>query len=180
MIENPCDLSDADLREWAYGEEVELMEQDEDLLLHDIKYMPVLLECIRDAGCPKSDYIFSIVAYFGQLRLLHKITEEAAALSEAISRQLRLSGGERLADLQHLVSAHGQLVSPRALSTQEADDIAYDLLIRHTARSLIITGNTVNGYREYTYASPYQNFLYVMPEQGVWAYSKMRPLNHVP
>ncbi|WP_323000696.1 hypothetical protein [Denitromonas sp.] len=180
MIENPCDLSDADLREWAYDEEIELMEQDEDLLLHDIKYMPVLLECIRDARSPKSDYIFNIVAYFGQLRLLHKVTDEAAALSEEISRQLLLSGGERLAELQHLVFAHRQLVSPRALSTQEADELAYDLLVRHTARSLTITGNTVDGYREYTYAAPYQNYLYVMPELGTWAYSKMRPLRHVP
>jgi hypothetical protein len=180
MIENPCDLSDADLREWAYSDEIELMEQDEDLLLHDVEYMPVLLEFIRDISCPKSDYVFGIVGHFGQLRLLHKLAEESEALSEEILRQLCLSGGERLSELRHLVSAHRQLVSPHVLSIQEADDLAYDLLIRHTARSLNVTGNNVNGYREYTYAALYQSFLYVMPKRGVWVYSKIQRLHHVP
>jgi hypothetical protein len=180
MIENPCNLSDAELREWAYDENVELMEQDEDLLLHDIKYMPQLLECLRDAGCPKAEDIFNIVSYFGQLRLLHKIIEEAGTLSAAISLQQQLTGGERLAELRHLVSAHRQLVAPQALSVQEADHLAYDLLIRHTARTLVVTGNLVSGYREYTYVAPYQDYLYVMPEKGMWAFSKMQPLRRVP
>lgn len=180
MIQNPCDLSEADLREWAYGEEVELMEQDEDLLLHDINYMPVLLEFIRDSSCPKSEYILRIVGYFGQLCLLHKTIEETTALSQELSRQMALSGGERLADLQHLVCAHRQLTTPRSLSTQEADALAFDLLIRHTARTLTVTGITVDLYREYTYAAPYQNYLYVMPEEGVWRYSPMGPLCRIP
>jgi len=168
MIENPCDLSDADLREWAYHEEVELMEQDEDLLLHDVRYMPVLLECARDPDCPKSVYIFNIISYCGQLRLLHKVLEETRSLSETISTQLLLPGGERLAELQYLISAAELLASPREISIEAADRLAYDLLVRNTARTLSFTGSVVDEYREYTYAAPYQNYLYVSPEQGVW------------
>lgn len=180
MIENPCNLSDADLREWAYNDDIELIEQDEDLLLHDIKYMPVLLECVRDQSCPKSDYIFGIIAYFGQLRLLHRLTDEVAKLCREISRQLLLVGGERLSELRYIVLACNQLVSPKSLSQDEADELAFDLLIRHTARSLTVTGKTVDGHREYTYTAPYRCYLYVIPEHGTWIYSKLGPLSNVP
>lgn len=121
MIENPFNLSDSDLREWAYNDDIELLEQDEDLLLHDVKYIPVLLECVRDQDCPKSDYIFSIIAYFGQLRLLHRLSGEAITLCREISRQQLLYGGERLSELNYLISACNQLVAPRALLQGEAD-----------------------------------------------------------
>lgn len=180
MIQNPCNLSDSDLREWAYNDDIELMEQDEDLLLHDVKYMPVLLACVRDQDCPKSGYIFGIIAHFGQLRLLHRLSDEATALCREILRQQLLSGGERLSELKYLISACNQLVAPRSLLQGEADELAFDLLIRQTARTLTATGRTIDGYREYTYSSPYQHYLYVAPEKGTWVYSKLGPLRKVP
>jgi len=179
MIENPCDLSASDLREWAYNEDVELMDQDEDLLLHDINYVPVLLECARDIECPKAGDIISILSYFGQLRLLHRVIDEAVALSQEIDRQIAMLGGAQLEPLRFLVAACRQLVSAKPLSIEEVDRLAYDLLIRNTVRVLEITGRVASGYREYTFEAPYPVFLYINPDSGEWRYSKMKRLTSV-
>ncbi|MCP3927384.1 MAG: hypothetical protein GY714_32910 [Desulfobacterales bacterium] len=50
------------------------MEQDEDLLLYDLQYFPVLLELVSDEKCPKSEYAFVILCQFcREVVVLHKI-----------------------------------------------------------------------------------------------------------
>lgn len=58
------DLTPEVVREWGYDEGLLLMEQDEEVLLHDIAYVPVLLELAGDDGCPKQEYVFYILCDF--------------------------------------------------------------------------------------------------------------------
>lgn len=60
------------------------------------------------------------------------------------------------------------------MSEAEADNLAYDLLIRHTRRTLTAENDLVVGHRVYTYQAPYQPFLYINLYSGQWRYSPMK------
>jgi hypothetical protein len=49
---------------WGYRPELRLMSQDEDLLLHKVEFIPVLLQLADDERCPKRDYAFFILCGF--------------------------------------------------------------------------------------------------------------------
>lgn len=57
--------TDDDVREWGYDEALFFMEQDEDLLLYGLYYVPVLLELAQDPACPKQHYALSILGHCG-------------------------------------------------------------------------------------------------------------------
>jgi hypothetical protein len=50
-----ADLTPEVVREWGYDEDLLLLEQDEDLLLYNIDFFPVLLELAGDDRCPKQE-----------------------------------------------------------------------------------------------------------------------------
>ena len=45
-------------RRAGYDAGLILLEQDEDLLLYDVQFIPALLELAGDDRCPKRDYVF--------------------------------------------------------------------------------------------------------------------------
>jgi len=49
------------IRAWGYDAGLILLEQDEDLLLYDVQFIPALLELAGDDRCPKRDYVFRIL-----------------------------------------------------------------------------------------------------------------------
>jgi hypothetical protein len=51
------------LRTWAYDEDIELSDQDEDLLVYAIECLSALLDCAVDESCPKGDYIIRCIDY---------------------------------------------------------------------------------------------------------------------
>lgn len=63
IIGSPNTLNDETLRLWAYIDDWYLMSQDEDLLLMDEFFMPMLLKIAADTDCPKRAYILQIVAH---------------------------------------------------------------------------------------------------------------------
>jgi hypothetical protein len=63
---NEDDLTPEIIRAWGYDDDLILLEQDEDLLLYDVRYFPVLLELAGDARCPKQEYAFSILCDFSR------------------------------------------------------------------------------------------------------------------
>ncbi len=60
------DMTHEVVKEWAYDEDLILMEQDEDLLLYDFELIPTLLELAGDKECPKGDYAFYILCQFSR------------------------------------------------------------------------------------------------------------------
>ena len=54
--------SPAEIEQWAYDEDAILWDcQDEDLLLHDVDYIPILTALARDPACPKGEYVLGII-----------------------------------------------------------------------------------------------------------------------
>ena len=75
-------LGDADpspetVRRWGYNENVYLIEQDEDLILGDARYVPVLLELAADPACPKRGYALDIVRAYTHFLLTGRHREQA-------------------------------------------------------------------------------------------------------
>jgi hypothetical protein len=49
------------VRRWGYDERLLLIEQDEDLILGDLLYIPLLLQLAAGPACPKREYALGIV-----------------------------------------------------------------------------------------------------------------------
>ena len=70
-ITNNYNPTPSDIREWGYDEDLYFMEQDEDLLLYELGYVPVLLELAQDPACPKQDYALWILGQFAREAALY-------------------------------------------------------------------------------------------------------------
>jgi hypothetical protein len=68
------------VRAWGYDDELILLEQDEDLLLYDVDFIPVLLDLATDDRCPKQDCAFRILCQFCR----EKITRGGEAGADVI------------------------------------------------------------------------------------------------
>jgi hypothetical protein len=55
------------VRAWGYDEDLLLLEQDEDCLLSEFGFFPVLLELAADDNCPKQEYVFFILCQYCRL-----------------------------------------------------------------------------------------------------------------
>jgi hypothetical protein len=92
-IWDSSELTPAVVRAWGYDEELLLLDQDEDLLLYDVKFIPVLLELAGDERCPKRDYAFCILCQFCRKQITRGGERGAAALKAAWSAVGQPAGG---------------------------------------------------------------------------------------
>lgn len=92
----PVDLSESSLRDWAYDENVQFDFQDEDLLLHDERLLPILIPLMADPECPKAGYI-------------------AVCLDNYLKRIARMGDAASLAALEHAVSLCFGLQCPNTI-----------------------------------------------------------------
>lgn len=77
--------TDDDVREWGYDEALFFMEQDEDLLLYGLYYVPVLLELAQNPACPKQHYALSILGQSIRKIALHHRSDELRTLEQLLS-----------------------------------------------------------------------------------------------
>ena len=76
------------VRRWGYDEQLWLIEQDEDLILGDVQYIPLLLEFAADPACPKREYALRIVRNYCQFLLEwrhHNLASPIARIAEEVS-----------------------------------------------------------------------------------------------
>ena len=104
------------------------MEQDEDLLLHGLGYVPALLELAQDSACPKQDYALCILGQFARESALYRRFEQLQGLEKIVtSLQTREPSVQ---DWQNYVD---RLLSyqtpPFVVNEQKAWMMAQDLLI---------------------------------------------------
>jgi len=60
------ELTESVIRQWAYDSTKILMDQDEELLLHDAEFVPLLVSLAADAACPRRAAILVILdGFFG-------------------------------------------------------------------------------------------------------------------
>ena len=173
--------SPGQLRRWGYEDDLYLTGQDEDLLLHDVKYLPILLELASDPACPKQFYAASIVYTYAQLCVLHKRRAEVEAISafvEAIPPDVAPLVGEWRDDFRWITD---RLLSPRPLSADEAERLAWGLLVgRYCTRDLARTGRSLDGYDEFLASTAsFRAYLYIHARSGDWQYAHFAPLAQI-
>ena len=66
----------ANLEKWAYNDELILMEQDEDLLFHNIEWTEIVFPFMFDTKCVKREYIISNFLDFIRQMFLHRKSQE--------------------------------------------------------------------------------------------------------
>lgn len=79
------EADDEMIRRWAFDPESELMQQDEDLVLHDWKFAATILGLASDPTCPKADYILSIWDDFTRHMTVHQVPSDLEAARHALS-----------------------------------------------------------------------------------------------
>jgi hypothetical protein len=60
-ILNDVEPNSQTVRRWGYDTHLLFIEQDEDLILGDVRYFPILLELAADSTCLKREYALDIV-----------------------------------------------------------------------------------------------------------------------
>lgn len=78
------DSDEAMLRHWAYDEDLTLLDQDEDLLLHNRDWLPILIPLADEPSCPKADYILGALDFYLMFLVLRGAEAELVAVREAI------------------------------------------------------------------------------------------------
>jgi hypothetical protein len=76
---------EAMIRRWAFDPDAELMEQDEDLVLHDWRFAATILDLAADPSCPKSDYILGIWDDFTRHHTVHQDPSDLEEAGHALS-----------------------------------------------------------------------------------------------
>lgn len=84
-ITNNVNPTHDDVREWGYDEALYFMEQDEDLLLYGLYYVPILLELAQDSACPKQQYALSILGQSIRQAALHHRSNDLHTLEQLLN-----------------------------------------------------------------------------------------------
>lgn len=120
------ELDESMIRRWAFDPDAELMQQDEDLVLHDWRFANTLLELAADPNCPKADYILSIWDHFTRHHTVHQVPSDLKAARHSLSLAEKYrshSGVKRWIDDQtarlRCVEGIGPVDGPTALSIGE-------------------------------------------------------------
>ena len=174
---NDWNPTDETLRRWAYDEDLELAEQDEDLVLHSAGYVPLLLEFAADPACSKQAYCLGILTYFAQLQVLHRQVGSVEAIAHAYQAYAGPRPPALVAWWAAFEGLRQRLVAPRPLDPVEARQLAFDLTTAGTARTFTPGRTLANGYREYlaSYGS-FRLYLYLNPQTGYWQLAHYEPL----
>ena len=130
LVLNTWNPSPALLSRWAYDETLCLEGCDEDLVLHEQRYLSVLIPLADDEQCPKADYILTTLAHY----ICHSFrvsknsnTEELLAEAIELAERCTSPAMERWAALLKRQWTYGQGIG-RITSSAEAYSIAEDIL----------------------------------------------------
>ncbi|NES96682.1 MAG: hypothetical protein F6K32_15880 [Desertifilum sp. SIO1I2] len=127
-ITNNYNPTPDDIREWGYDEDLYFMEQDEDLLLYGLGYVPVLLELAQDPACPKQDYALWILGQFARESALYRRSEQLEGLQKVVV--LLQTSQPSVQDWRNYVDRLlAYQAPPFAVNEQKAWIMAQDLLV---------------------------------------------------
>lgn len=78
-------LDEVMIRRWAFDLEAELVQQDEDLVLHDWSFAATILDLAADPSCPKAEYLLEIWDDFTRNSTVHQVPSDLEAARQALS-----------------------------------------------------------------------------------------------
>lgn len=84
LLDEDVPLNADAIRLWAYDEDIYLIQQDEDAVLWEWDFVPILLELATDPECPKADYAFSITDDFARCMIVHQEHRDLVEARKAI------------------------------------------------------------------------------------------------
>lgn len=165
-VEPSCDL----VRRWGFDESLYFIEQDEDLVLHDERYVRVLMELSADATCPKNDFALSVLSYYSQLVILKRKRHEADRIARSIADSPHRSHERLCCWVTYFGRVHDRLIRPRPLTDEEMNSLARDLLVGLCCdRDLEKAGCIVSSYHEYScQTESYRELVHIDPTSGDW------------
>jgi hypothetical protein len=82
-ILNECNPTEGTLRRWAFDTSLSLVDVDEDLILQQKEYLPVLIPLVDDPACPKAEYILSCLDHYLMFLVLRGPEPRLAEVREA-------------------------------------------------------------------------------------------------
>ena len=137
------ELSETTIRRWAYEPDLQLDDDnpDEDLLLHDPRYVALLLTLADDAACPTRTDIIRILDHYMMNLVLRGDGKDLRVVSEAIA----FAGRAKTEDLRQWADAQRRRVAYRGgvgpLDKQGALIAADELLIGLCRKAAALTFN---------------------------------------
>ena len=129
------------VREWAYDEEMLLLEQDEDLLLYDWELLPTMLKLIADHTCPKRKWVYFALCQFTRESVTRGGDAGAASLSNALSSVEPPAEGWLAEWYSYARRILGYAQPTGPIDAETAAQIANDLLLGVAGR----VGNITHG-----------------------------------
>lgn len=163
-----------DIRKWGYDEDLYFMEQDEDLLLYGLGYVPPLLELAQDPACPKQDYALWILGQFARESALYRRSEQLQGLKKIVTS---LQTNEpSVQDWQNYVD---RLLSyqmpPFAVNKQKAWMMAQDLLIGigRSGQIEVVVGQQPDTWH-FSLTTSIHEQLSITKRTGMYTYQRLR------
>lgn len=167
-----------DVKEWGYDEQTIFIEQDEDLILHDSKYITILMELASDLDCPKNDYCLSILTYFTQIKLASRENSDLSKIETHIGEYNKPISINVEKWKTMFLYLYNFIKNPQPIAEALADDIAYNLIVgEYCVRDFKKLGFIYPGVIEYLAStSSYKEYLYIKLETSFWRSSKYHRL----
>ncbi len=175
-MDNDCQLplppSCETILKWGYGEDLEFIEQDEDLLLADVQYMPALLVLAMDDRCPKQHYAISILRQITNWILSSRDKRGTGAAASAWIMSTELTNQEVHSWASEFLEGFSRIAAPKPFAAGVAEVFAKSL-IGSGKREVGKTGRRVAGCTEFqsrAVSSTFACYLYVDEKSGEWQY----------
>jgi hypothetical protein len=170
-----------EVKEWGYDEQTSFIEQDEDLILHAIKYITVLIELASDSNCPKNDYCLSILTHFSQQKLVRRESSDVGKIEKQIEeyhKQLPPKVEKWKSDFLYLSNF---IKKPQTITEPIADKIAFNLTVGdYCIGDFKKLGIIEPGVIEYLASTiSYKEYFYIELKTSYWRSSKYSRLDKI-
>ncbi len=169
------------IKAWAYDENLLLVDQDEDLILENTRYLDILIDFTFDNNCLKRDYCISIIESLIHNKLVNRDVEELKRIDKSINSLDQITEQIWLVELKEKFNKKFKIIlEPTQLDYWQCREIAFDLNIGSYEIKGIDEKRTFgNGVIEFkSVHSAFDQFFYINPNNGNWKLSKFKPLNN--
>ncbi|MFB7718166.1 hypothetical protein [Nocardia sp. NPDC056100] len=161
---------------WAADTDAELMEQDEDLLLHDPAGLPLLVTAAADAECPKRSYCAWVLHDYSRRIMGWQVAQEYSALRAAAD--LASSSGDVWVRWwsEYVGRMFSYLTDVRPVNRAAAERMATDLLAG-PAGNLVIQLAAGQMHWQCAESGHYPSYLYINRRSGEYRMTRPHPLS---
>ncbi|MFF2555511.1 hypothetical protein ACFVUS_31205 [Nocardia sp. NPDC058058] len=161
---------------WAADPDAVLMEQDEDLLLHDPAGLPLLLDAAGDANCPKRSYCAAVLCDYSRRVVGWRVAQEYSALQAAATRASDSRDGWVRWWSEYVSRLFSYVTDARPVNRAEAERMATDLLTC-PANNLVIQIAPGEKHWQCAESGNCPTYLYINRRTGDYRMSRQHPLS---